>query len=280
MRILSPTYDAQFDKFNCLPRRYVQYRQPFRRDAAEGSARSLLAQPSVSDLQQQPGGLKATLDTTAQPMASFLEAHRKKPSLGYTDQPPLRTCLAQPQPQHRYSMAQKLHRQAEGEAHTLYRTEGNENFTYVDAQVSYGRTPLSLAAVRGHDTAAELLVERDDLVDDSKDKRFRSPLSWAAASGHEEVVRLLVEQDNVVADSKDCHGQEDVVADSKDSNGRTPLWRAAARGHNAVAKLLVERDDVFADSKDKRSRTPLSWAAASGHEALLKLLQSHIKGPR
>jgi hypothetical protein len=81
----------------------------------------------------------------------------------------------------------------------------------------------------------KLLVERDDVVADSKDDDGRTPLSWAAASGHDGFVCPLVE---------------------RDEDG-TPLSWAAWRGHEAVAKLLVERDDVFADSKDKRSRTPL-----------------------
>jgi ankyrin repeat protein len=47
-----------------------------------------------------------------------------------------------------------------------------------------------------------LLVERDDVAADAKDKHGRTPLSWAAARGHEAVVRLLVERDDVAADAK------------------------------------------------------------------------------
>jgi ankyrin repeat protein len=37
----------------------------------------------------------------------------------------------------------------------------------------------------------ELLVERDDVEADSKDEYGRTPLSWAAVGGHEAVVKLL-----------------------------------------------------------------------------------------
>ncbi|KFZ00714.1 hypothetical protein V500_00962, partial [Pseudogymnoascus sp. VKM F-4518 (FW-2643)] len=66
-----------------------------------------------------------------------------------------------------------------------------------------GRTALSWAAEKGDEAVVKLLVERDDVVADSKDKDGRTALSWAAESGHEAVVKLLVERDDVVADSKD-----------------------------------------------------------------------------
>jgi ankyrin repeat protein len=37
----------------------------------------------------------------------------------------------------------------------------------------------------------KLLVERDDVVADSKDNNGWTPLSWAAEQGHEAVVKLL-----------------------------------------------------------------------------------------
>lgn len=46
-----------------------------------------------------------------------------------------------------------------------------------------------------------LLVERNDVNADSQDGIRRTPLSWAAMQGHEEVVRLFVAHDDVKADS-------------------------------------------------------------------------------
>ncbi|KFY30332.1 hypothetical protein V493_01980, partial [Pseudogymnoascus sp. VKM F-4281 (FW-2241)] len=109
----------------------------------------------------------------------------------------------------------------------LMHGNGNENCIYIDAQNGDGLTPLSWAATRGHEAVVKLLVERDDVVSDSKGLSGQTPLSKAAASGHEAVVKLLVERDDVVADSKGCF------------DGRTPLSRAAEEGHEAVVKLLV-----------------------------------------
>jgi ankyrin repeat protein len=63
-----------------------------------------------------------------------------------------------------------------------------------------------------------LLVERDNVEADSKDRDGQTLLSLAAERGHEAVVRLLVERD-------------DVDPDSRDDEGRTTLFYAAERGH-------------------------------------------------
>ena len=164
---------------------------------------------------------------------------------------------------------------------------------------SRGRTPLLLAASNGHEAVVKLLVDRDDVAADSKDRSGRTPLLLAAWDGHEAVVKLLVDRDDVAADSKDRSGRtplllaasrgheavvkllvdrDDVAADSKDNEGQTPLLLAASRGHEAVVKLLVDRDDVAADSKDNAGQTPLLLAASSGHEAVVKLLVDRDDG--
>ena len=128
-----------------------------------------------------------------------------------------------------------------------------------DSQDDGGRTPLSWAAVGGHEAVVRLLVARDDVAADSQDDGGRTPLSWAAVGGHEAVVRLLAARD-------------DVAADSQDEGGQTPLSLAAAGGHEAVVRLLVERKEVVTDSKDVHGQTPLLWAAAGGHEAVVRFL--------
>ncbi|KFY50133.1 hypothetical protein V495_00343 [Pseudogymnoascus sp. VKM F-4514 (FW-929)] len=173
-----------------------------------------------------------------------------------------------------------------------------------------GRTPLSLTVENAHVAVVKLpvklLIKRDDVVADLKDKDEES---WL-----ETVMKLLVEQDDIMADLKDKY------------YGRTALSSAAASGHKAVmkelwlecsplrtnrrlhnvlntylyrrnvlrlgssgmcwpaqlgreiavqkfleVKLLLEKSaDV--DPRDCRGRTPLSWAAWNGNEALVKLL--------
>ena len=167
--------------------------------------------------------------------------------------------------------------------------------TVADSKDSYGRTPLSWAAERGHEAIAELLLSRDDVAADSHDKYGRTPLLWAAEEGHEAIAKLLLSRGDVAADSQDRGGRTplswaaeegheaiaklllsrgDVAADSQDRGGRTPLLWAAMGGHEAIVKLLLSRDDVAADSQHEYGRTPLSWAAIGGHEAIAKLLLS------
>jgi hypothetical protein len=127
-----------------------------------------------------------------------------------------------------------------------------------DVKDSWGRTPLSWAAIRGHEAVVKLLLEKGAELESKDNGSGRTPLSWAAEKGHETVVKLLLEK-----------GAE---LESKDKDeGRTPLWWAAVRGHEAVVKLLLEKGAEL-ESKDNRGRTPLSWAAERGHEAVVKLL--------
>jgi ankyrin repeat protein len=75
----------------------------------------------------------------------------------------------------------------------------------------------------------KLLLDKDGVGPDSKDRNGGTPLWRAAENGHDAVVKLLLNKEGVDPNSKD------------NFDGRTPLWRAAANGHEAVVKLLVEK---------------------------------------
>lgn len=122
-----------------------------------------------------------------------------------------------------------------------------------------GMTPLAIAANRGHENVAEVLLESGaDL--ESKDIDGSTPLSRAAASGRGTVAKLLLERGAYV--------------DSKDENHQTPLSRAAANGNGIVVKLLLEKGANL-DSKDKYNRTPIYLAAKNGRITTVKLLLDH-----
>ena len=128
-----------------------------------------------------------------------------------------------------------------------------------DQKDESSRTPLSIAAERGHELLVDLLVNRDDVDADSKDVRGNTPLFWAAAEGHEAVVEMLMNRD-------------DVDVDSRNLQGHTPFSKAVKSGHERVARLLIVRDDVDADSRDCGGDTPLIKAAQYRFYAIIELL--------
>ncbi|KAF2965989.1 hypothetical protein GQX73_g7572 [Xylaria multiplex] len=165
-----------------------------------------------------------------------------------------------------------------------------------DPNDTYGRTPLSYAAERGHDAVVTLLLANYNVNPDSRDfvrgwtpiwyavvgtqvavvERLlrekavdpdsvsihnRTPLSWAAEKGYDTVVELLAGDDRVDPNA------------ANSEYGWTPLSFAAANGHDAVVRNLLEIAEVDADRKDiEYGRTPLSWAAERGHTAVVKAL--------
>ena len=127
-----------------------------------------------------------------------------------------------------------------------------------------GGTPLSAAARVGHEAAVKLLLERGANLE-TKDKDGRTPLSVAAGMGHEAAVKLLLER-----------GAD---LETKNNVGWTPLSAAALVGHKAVVKLLLERGADL-ETKNKDGRTPQSVAARMGRDAVVKLLKKSVRNPK
>jgi hypothetical protein len=90
-----------------------------------------------------------------------------------------------------------------------------------DIKNTYGQTPLSWAARKGHKAVVELLLTKDSVDPHSKDIAGRSPLSWAAENGHEAVVNILLTKDGV-------------HLDDKETGGRIPRWRTPRINHGEV----------------------------------------------
>ena len=125
-----------------------------------------------------------------------------------------------------------------------------------DSPDNSGRTPLSLAAEKGHKEVADIMLATDGVEPNSKDKDGWTPLSWAASCGRNAAVKVLL--------------AKGVDPDSKDNNDRTPLSLAAENGHNGLVKLLSERSNP--NTWGKRGWTPLWCAAQNRHEKVVKLL--------
>lgn len=77
--------------------------------------------------------------------------------------------------------------------YNLIRTLGSilSQSANVDLKDGQGRTPLSIAARKGHEAIVKLLLERNNVEADSKDSDNRTPLSYAAGKRHEKIVELF-----------------------------------------------------------------------------------------
>ncbi|KAK7228087.1 hypothetical protein V2G26_000257 [Clonostachys chloroleuca] len=131
----------------------------------------------------------------------------------------------------------------------------------IDCKDDRGRTPLSLAAARGHKRVVQLLLLRGDVDVNATDKEGRTPLSWAVAAGHKEVMELLL-----------AHPGIDI--NLSDKLKRTPLMWAVVKNNEPIAlRLIREAADVSASDHD--GITALHLAAEGGQEELARILLDH-----
>ncbi|KAE8440915.1 hypothetical protein EG329_006312 [Mollisiaceae sp. DMI_Dod_QoI] len=154
-----------------------------------------------------------------------------------------------------------------------------------------GRTPLALAAEKGHLSLVKLLIEVGADIE-TRDYRHRlSPLARAAFYGHSEVVKLLL---NHGADSDDNVGGDTALSVAAarghvevleallnwraDPNlpgkhfGRTPLQISAGNGNIAIVSLLLSRGADPTGINPFTKKTPLYYATAGGHQNVVRLL--------
>lgn len=133
----------------------------------------------------------------------------------------------------------------------------------------------------------KLLLAKDGVKPDSKDKDGRTPLSlaaaakeerWMAISKHQEVVELLLANKSVDVNSKDNIGRTplswvaDWVYQQPFFDGTEKKRKEAYYRMETVVKLLLAKDGVNPNSKDSHGQTPLSYAVVRGNEAAIKLL--------
>ncbi|URE31927.1 Potassium channel [Musa troglodytarum] len=152
-----------------------------------------------------------------------------------------------------------------------------------------GRSPLHLAASRGHEDITLFLLQEGVDVNLS-DKFGNTPLLEAVKQGHDRVASLLFSKGaRLNIGEPGCHlctavarGDSDFIRrvlkygidpNSKDYDQRTPLHVAAAEGLYSIAKMLIEAGaSVFAI--DRWGATPLDEAVKSGSRSMMVLLEN------
>ncbi|KAK4947542.1 hypothetical protein LTR10_013487 [Elasticomyces elasticus] len=128
-----------------------------------------------------------------------------------------------------------------------------------------GWTPLTHAVMEGHEGVVELLLKKDGVDLDPAGKFGMTPLLWAARLGHEGICRMLIDRG--------------AISDWGDVRHRTPLSWAAQHGHEEVVRLLLGTPGVHWGSKDMNGRTPQSYAEEHAHEVVVALLRSLVVEP-
>jgi ankyrin repeat protein len=123
----------------------------------------------------------------------------------------------------------------------------------------HGYTPLHLAACQGHAQAVERLLAHNALINVKEKRLERTPLHLAAATGNSATVRHLIN-----------HG----ALHSIDKHNWTPLHVAiASRNATAVIKLLIDKGDVLDKTElDKTEDTLLHFATKEKAIAAMRYL--------
>jgi ankyrin repeat protein len=134
------------------------------------------------------------------------------------------------------------------------------------------KKPLWAASVYGHAGIVRLLLEKDGVDIESRDRFGGTPLILAVTSGHEEVVKLLLKAgaDPTVRPGK--YRPHDYVIHTELPDPL--LFVAVDRGYAGIVRLLLATGRVPLVSKDRRDvkKIPLAVAVENGHEEVVAAL--------
>ncbi|XP_013888238.1 ankyrin repeat domain-containing protein 6b [Austrofundulus limnaeus] len=124
------------------------------------------------------------------------------------------------------------------------------------AVTKYGRSPLHLAAYKGHTEVVRILLRAGCSLD-LQDDGGQTALHRAAVVGHNNIINALI--------------QEGCALDRQDKEGNTALHEVSWHGYNQCVQLLVKaRANIHA--KNKAGNTALHLACQNGHTQSVKVL--------
>lgn len=164
-------------------------------------------------------------------------------------------------------------------------------FLHVDIKNNHDKTPIMLAASRGHHEVVKLLIFRRANLKQTN-KNGDSLLALAAKNGKLETVSLLLGA-GVKSDKKNHSGHTALMLAAENDHAgvvelliqhnanfnevnrdhETALILAAKNGHLAVVKTLVA-EGAFIRAADGEGRTALAWATENGHLEVVRFLAS------
>ena len=121
----------------------------------------------------------------------------------------------------------------------------------------HGNTPFSIAIARGHETIAQLLIEKGESYDRTLNEDRVTMLHSACFHGLSSIVQHLL-----------AHGAD---PNAKSFDDWTPVHVTASHGHLATLRLLLQNGGQAAATKSG-GFTPLHLAAQSGHLDVVKML--------
>lgn len=123
-----------------------------------------------------------------------------------------------------------------------------------------GNTPVSLAALGGHEGCVRMLLPSVVKNLEWCDEGRRTMLHWSVMKEHAPIVKLLLD-----------HGAN---VNCMDKLGNTPVWLAASNDNETIMELLLSHGAVT-DWIDSHGRNVLHMAVTKGHGSLIQRLLSH-----